>query len=256
VTTIPSYSDTDAGKVLAVNPPGTGLTWKEVSGGITTETDPVFSASPAAAITTEDIAAWDAKQDTLTAGTNITIENNVISASGGGGNSYVWTDSVFTPTQNTAAYYTDWLTALQNGLVYEYIKVDGKYYHIAQVPTKTTRTSYYIYTTFPFTNYQPISVLQVEVSANSGSVTGVYVDYGDNMKIGSDYIKVTYRYSVTNADSYASENFKYIRDNYALKSEIPTAQANAATALYLKDTNNVVYQITVGTDGTLSATAE
>ena len=83
------------------------------SGGITTETDPVFSASPAAGITAQDITDWDAKsdfsgsyndltnkpdlsvyatttalgtglarkQDTLTAGTNITIDaNNVISA--------------------------------------------------------------------------------------------------------------------------------------------------------------------------------
>lgn len=86
------------------------------SGGITTETDPVFSASPAAGITAQDITDWNnksdfsgsyndltnkpdlsvyatttalgtglaRKQDTLTAGTNITIDsNNVISAAGG-----------------------------------------------------------------------------------------------------------------------------------------------------------------------------
>ena len=85
-------------------------------GGIATETDPVFSASPAAGITAQDITDWNAKsdfsgsyndltnkpdltvyatttalgtglarkQDTLTAGTNITIDaNNVISATGG-----------------------------------------------------------------------------------------------------------------------------------------------------------------------------
>ena len=59
------------------------------SGFITsyTETDPIFSASPAATITSSDITAWNGKQDHLTAGTNITIENNVISATGGGGSS-------------------------------------------------------------------------------------------------------------------------------------------------------------------------
>lgn len=101
---------------------GTGITIENNvisatnSGGITTETDPVFSASPAAGITAQDITDWDAKsdfsgsyndltnkpdltvyatttalgtglarkQDTLTAGTNITIDaNNVISATGG-----------------------------------------------------------------------------------------------------------------------------------------------------------------------------
>lgn len=58
------------------------------SGFITsyTETDPIFSASAAATITAEDITAWNGKQAKLTAGTNITIsEENVISATGGGG---------------------------------------------------------------------------------------------------------------------------------------------------------------------------
>ena len=84
-----------------------------------TETDPVFTASPAYGITTEDIDTWDnksdfsgdyddltnkpdlsgfattsaltaglaTKQDILTAGTGIDITGNVISATGGGGGS-------------------------------------------------------------------------------------------------------------------------------------------------------------------------
>lgn len=38
----------------------------DVGGGIETETDPIFSASPAATITNEDKAAWDGKQDEIT----------------------------------------------------------------------------------------------------------------------------------------------------------------------------------------------
>ena len=49
--------------------------------------------------------------------------------------------------------------------------------------------------------------------------------------------------------------FRSIGTNFAQKTEIPTAQANAATALYLKDSNNQVYEITVDTSGTLTATA-
>lgn len=46
-----------------------------------TETDPVFTASPAHGITAEDIEEWDSKLDSITAGENITIsEDNVISA--------------------------------------------------------------------------------------------------------------------------------------------------------------------------------
>ena len=34
-------------------------------GGITVETDPIFSASPAASITEEKIAGWDGKQEAI-----------------------------------------------------------------------------------------------------------------------------------------------------------------------------------------------
>ncbi len=49
---------------------------------ISTETDPVFTASAAHGISASDITNWDSKQDQLTAGTGITIDaNNVISSS-------------------------------------------------------------------------------------------------------------------------------------------------------------------------------
>lgn len=46
-----------------------------------------------------------------------------------------------------------------------------------------------------------------------------------------------------------------IGTDYAKKTEIPTAQANAATSLFLKDSNDQVYEITVDTNGQLTATA-
>lgn len=41
-----------------------------------TETDPIFSNSASAGITSNDISKWNNKQDTLIAGTNITIDND------------------------------------------------------------------------------------------------------------------------------------------------------------------------------------
>jgi hypothetical protein len=61
--------------------------YAETAGNITggyTETDPLFSTSVAAGITGTDTAYWNNKQDSLTAGTNITITDNVISAAGDG----------------------------------------------------------------------------------------------------------------------------------------------------------------------------
>lgn len=56
------------------------------SGFITNETDPTVP-SHVKSITQQNITSWNNKQDTLTAGENITIENNVISATTGGGGS-------------------------------------------------------------------------------------------------------------------------------------------------------------------------
>ena len=46
------------------------------AGFISTETDPVFSASAARGITSSDISGWDAKQEALVSGTNIKTVNN------------------------------------------------------------------------------------------------------------------------------------------------------------------------------------
>ena len=56
------------------------------SGFITNETDPTVP-SHVKGITEANITSWNNKQDPLTAGENITIENNVISATTGGGGS-------------------------------------------------------------------------------------------------------------------------------------------------------------------------
>lgn len=61
-----------------------------------TETDPVFSASAAAGITSSDISTWNGKQDALVSGTNIkTVNGNSLLGSGdlpiqGGGDKNIW----------------------------------------------------------------------------------------------------------------------------------------------------------------------
>lgn len=91
------------------------------SGFLTVETDPVFGASPAAGIESSDIAAWNAKQNTLTAGDNIDITNNVVSVDGKvpqsaltSGIPYAQVDSTSTSTAFTAT--VPGITELKDGV--------------------------------------------------------------------------------------------------------------------------------------------
>lgn len=79
------------------------------SGFLTSETDPIFSASAAKNITSSDISNWNGKQDALVSGTNIkTINGNSILGSGnleisGGGGTVGSLNSTNTTAQSTSA---------------------------------------------------------------------------------------------------------------------------------------------------------
>lgn len=79
------------------------------------ETDPVYSASPAAGITSANISAWNGKQDELVSGTNIKTINNIsvlgsgninIEGGGGGASQNVWYATCPTGASTTAKVVT------------------------------------------------------------------------------------------------------------------------------------------------------
>lgn len=80
------------------------------SGFLTTETDPVFSASAASGITSSNISYWTGKQDALVSGTNIKTINNqsilgsgdieISSGGGGTGGTYDYDELVNHPKIN------------------------------------------------------------------------------------------------------------------------------------------------------------
>jgi hypothetical protein len=82
-----SYTITSTSQLLSVPYALHAKTAESVTGGIT-ETDPIFGASVASGITGTDTTNWNNKQDQLTAGTNITIVGNTISATGGSSNDF------------------------------------------------------------------------------------------------------------------------------------------------------------------------
>ena len=76
----------------------TVLNGRDGGGGIGEETDPIFSASPAAGITTEDINKWDGKQDALTFD-NAPTDNSTNMVRSGGIKTYV--DNMIARLQRT-----------------------------------------------------------------------------------------------------------------------------------------------------------
>lgn len=88
------------------------------------------------------------------------------------------------------------------------------------------------------------SVSSISRSSNPRYLKTMTVGYNDATNFPS-----------TNMYSTLEGILNSIKNNYAKKTEIPTAQANAVSSLFLKDTNDQVYEITVDTNGTLTATA-
>src|SRR5690554_3715665 len=82
-----NYTITGTSQLLSVPYALHAKTAESVTGTIT-ETDPIFGASVASGITGTDTTNWNNKQDQLTAGTNITIVGNTISATGGSSNDF------------------------------------------------------------------------------------------------------------------------------------------------------------------------
>lgn len=84
-------------------------------------------------VTASEKATWNGKQDTLTAGTGISINNNVISATGGDLTNYV---KVYTTTTKTVTS-NDFITAFQN-MIDDYKAGITSFVHI-QIDTTSDR---------------------------------------------------------------------------------------------------------------------
>lgn len=230
------------------------------SGFITsyTETDPIFSASPAATITSSDITAWNGKQDHLTAGTNITIENNVISATGGGSSSSVIVTSANYKTQAIIdaldAEYQKYLNGepysvwYQNttGTLYTLIP----FYFWQQSTSSNIGMEAFLPTEYTFSNKRQWAKIVYMLQTSNGHITKGIVLTTDNIEImnGGNVIAPignTVAYSVTG--DYNPAHKKYVDDSVATKQDImqyetmPTADAT---------TEGKIVQYTGTTDST------
>lgn len=137
-------------------------------------------------VSSQEKSTWSGKQDQLTAGENITIENNVISASGGGGGNltYIYLNGNGNAAEKKAAFQQAYDCEKSNT---PYLMV-GKYDNLPfvvqlnSIPSGTTGTMYGL--TSPIlddtsqmssygVSYYAMRRFQFEIRVNSGVVSNV-----------------------------------------------------------------------------------
>lgn len=92
-----------------------------------------------------------------------------------------------------------------------------------------------------------LSFVCFEVSKSNGSISAFYRPYSNGTVLTTDMVDT----GLTFSNNCLQVNTNVI----ARKQDVPTTSANAVSAIYLKDANNVKYEITVDTSGNLVATA-
>jgi len=244
-----------------------------------TETDPVFNASPAAGITTEDIDTWDAKSDfsgdyddltnkptipsktsdltndsgfitaaqvpqelpTITSGDAGKVlgvnsgETGVewITPSGGGSEDAAL---VYVMNSKSASENTKLAQDIANGIIYDVIRVKEyqgyyDYYHYSG-PQDNNSINYVLnyfhfdgtVSTGSITNGS-LKAMTVMVNKTTGNLT---ISSGIEAQLDGRYIQVNN--TVKSGWTTAREAFTYIKDNYALKSELPEDELPAIAA--------------------------
>ena len=125
--------------------------WVENQGYLTTETDPIFTGSPAYGITSQDIANWNSvsgKQDTLVSGTNIKTINNesilgsgniTIQGGGGGSNIIELTQAEY---DALTAYTEDAIYVITDAPVYDISNYELLSNKVTSISSASTDTQY------------------------------------------------------------------------------------------------------------------
>ena len=223
------------------------------SGFITSETDPTVP-SHVKSITQQNITSWNNKQDTLTAGENITIENNVISATTSGGslpyNVYYY--------EHTFSNYGGNDTSEEASALVSQIKSDLESGNKVMIIVNLTIQQFPNYKRtligFPSIdgNYTEFNLSPVYFSTNSGSrlmlapqIYGTLVNGKDAIRADS-YVFTGYVVPLSLSYYNANKGEQVLTLNNT-SSYTPTADYNPSTKLYTDKTH---YENMAGYDAT------
>lgn len=178
-TTIDTFTANQSGNTTVnVTVPTATSQLTNDSGYLTSESDPVYSASPASGITSSDISNWNDKQDELISGTNIKTIN---------GTSILGSGNITTPDDDTT------YSLSKSGGTVTLTGSDGSTSSVS-VPTATSdltndsnfvSDANYVHTDNNFTNSDVTKLNGIE----SGAEVNVQADWNQTDSSADDYIK-------------------------------------------------------------------
>ena len=178
-TTIDTFTANQSGNTTVnVTVPTATSQLTNDSGYLTSESDPVYSASPASGITSSDISNWNDKQDELVSGTNIKTIN---------GTSILGSGNITTPDDDTT------YSLSKSGGTVTLTGSDGSTSSVS-VPTATSdltndsnfvSDANYVHTDNNFTNADVTKLNGIE----SGAEVNVQADWNQTDSSADDYIK-------------------------------------------------------------------
>lgn len=178
-TTIDTFTANQSGNTTVnVTVPTATSQLTNDSGYLTSESDPVYSASPASGITSSDISNWNDKQDELVSGTNIKTIN---------GTSILGSGNITTPDDDTT------YSLSKSGGTVTLTGSDGSTSSVT-VPTATSdltndsnfvSDANYVHTDNNFTNADVTKLNGIE----AGAEVNVQADWNQTDSSADDYIK-------------------------------------------------------------------
>ena len=214
------------------------------SGYITNETDPTVP-SHVKSITEANITSWNNKQDSLTAGENITIENNVISATTGGGGSLPYNVYYY---EHTFSNYGENDTSEEASALVNQIKSDlesgNKVMIIVNLTIQQFPTNKKTLIGFPSFNgnYTEFNLSPIYFSKSSGTrfmlaprIYGTIVNGKDAIKI--DAYPITGYVVPLSLSYYNANKGEQVLTINNTSSYTPTADYNPSTKLYTDKTH-------------------
>lgn len=223
------------------------------SGGITVETDPIFSNSPAASITTEQISSWDSKQNTVS-----DLETIRSGAAAGatavqpGSLAKVATSGSYNDLDdkpNADVYIADFLMFDIEMAIENAMENVGDNFSVDADGTKLwDAIGAHKQIVIPYSNYADIGGYYIVTSAYHNGIGHIYLSiftghYTLNLRINKDYLLTNNKLNF-NADSSVEQSIDWW-SSYMTNEEATISDESRPKTLVKRDSNGGIEVTTI-----------